>query len=320
MSRPGQMAVLALVCWIACISPAAAQTPSGPQGLFPSAPSSPPPSETTLGAGDVESNSGYIDSALPMSQLRLRFDSAYGNNRPSRAEFFYPQSGFPTARGPKLPENNVDYQELLSYIEVAYAGMVSAFVEVPVRWVNPDFNPNAGGLSDINAGFKWAFLTAPGFTSTFQLRGYFPTRVGPELGTLHYSVEPALLFNYRATEWLTFDAEARYWIPMGGTYFQGDVVRYGLGFSLGSQQPDGPWVTPVVEFVGWTVLSGQESVFVSPTESAIRSASGDTIVNVKAGLRFGYSDLMDLYVGYGHALTGDVWYRDIVRAELRFRF
>ena len=28
----------------------------------------------------------------------------------------------------------------------------------------------------------------------------------------------------------------------------------------------------------------------------------------------------DLYIGYSRALTGDVWYKDIFRTELRFRF
>jgi hypothetical protein len=27
----------------------------------------------------------------------------------------------------------------------------------------------------------------------------------------------------------------------------------------------------------------------------------------------------DIYIGYGRALTGDVWYKDILRAELRLR-
>ena len=38
-------------------------------------------------------NVGYIDSAIPRSNIRLRYDDAYGNNRPDRAEYFYPQCG-----------------------------------------------------------------------------------------------------------------------------------------------------------------------------------------------------------------------------------
>src|SRR5207248_6321693 len=41
----------------------------------------------------AESSVGYIDSAVPRTQFRLRYDSAYDNNRPDRAAFFYPKCG-----------------------------------------------------------------------------------------------------------------------------------------------------------------------------------------------------------------------------------
>jgi hypothetical protein len=34
---------------------------------------------------------GYIDSAVPQSQFRIRYDSLLNANRPDRAEFFYPR-------------------------------------------------------------------------------------------------------------------------------------------------------------------------------------------------------------------------------------
>ena len=55
---------------------------------------------------------GYIDNAVPVTMFRLRYESAYGNNRPDRAEFFYAKCGCfktPDAKGPPLPETNVDY-------------------------------------------------------------------------------------------------------------------------------------------------------------------------------------------------------------------
>ena len=60
----------------------------------------------------------------------------------------------------------------------------------------------------------------------------------------------------------------------------------------------------------------------------VERARGDTIVNAKLGVRAGFGDRCDtgwlsrsdLYVGYGRALTGEVWYKDIVRAEFRVRF
>jgi hypothetical protein len=49
-------------------------------------------------------------------------------------------------------------------------------------------------------------------------------------------------------------------------------------------------------------------------------ASGDTIVNMKAGVRFFTGEHSNFYVGYGRALTGDVWYKDIIRVEMRLVF
>src|SRR5262249_13954942 len=46
----------------------------------------------TVALGD-RSAVGYIDPAIPLTQFRLRYDAAYRDNRPDRAEFFYPKCG-----------------------------------------------------------------------------------------------------------------------------------------------------------------------------------------------------------------------------------
>ncbi len=52
----------------------------------------------------------------------------------------------------------------------------------------------------------------------------------------------------------------------------------------------------------------------------------DTVVNAKVGVRIGFGALAlgspyptrsDLYVGYGRSLTGEVWYKNLVRVEYR---
>ncbi len=48
-----------------------------------------------------------------------------------------------------------------------------------------------------------------------------------------------------------------------------------------------------------------------------REVDGENIANLKFGLRFGFSNKRSLYVGYGAALTDDVWYDDVVRVEFR---
>jgi hypothetical protein len=265
-----------------------------------------------------ETNVGYIDSALPLTMFRLRFDAAYDFERPTRAEFFWARGGSP---GVPKPETRVDYQDVTGYLEYAVQPRLSLFVEGPYRFVNPQVNANANGFSDMNAGFKWAFVDVPAWTATFQMRTYVPTGDAARgLGTNHVSIEPALLAQYRLSDKVRLEGELRYWVPVGGTNFAGDLIRYGLGVSYGCRNPDGFWLTPVAEFVGWTVLSGQETVPVSPTLFVPQSAAGDTIINVKAGLRFGFGKHFDIYTGYGRALTGATWYTDTWRVEFRLLF
>jgi hypothetical protein len=356
-----------------------------------------------LGGGFSGSVVGYIDSAVPLTQFRLRFDAAYDSNRPDRAEFFYAKyrsnalivggnpaapatdaqiqaaidrGGLgkgghgpgdvrqavtgstggtvtvgqlqalvyataigkpgvtvnqaiidPKAPGLPLPETRVDYQDITSYLEVALNERFSGFVEVPVRFLNPEQNANTAGLADMNAGFKWAFLYCPDRVASFQFRTWIPTGAASHgLGTNHVTLEPALLLNQRVTDHLVVEAELHDYIPIGGTDFEGNVLRYGVGASYLVFQRCNVRVLPVIEFVGWTVLSGKEAV-VQPNAIDVQDARGDTIVNGKFGVRIdlgpagerGWGN-SDLYVGYGRALTGDVWYKDIVRLEYRLRF
>jgi hypothetical protein len=263
-----------------------------------------------------DSGVGYIDSAVPFSQFRLRYDDAFHNNRPTRAEFFYAKGQPPGGPGLPKPETFVDYQDISSYLEIAADNRMSAFIEAPVRFLNPQINQDATGFADMNAGFKYAFFQNPDWIMTGQFRTYIPTgdaHLG--LGTRHVSLEPAFLFNHNLASWLLLEGEFRYWIPVGGTDFEGDVIRYGLGLTFGRRQADHFWVTPVTEVVGWTVLGGKESA-----GTTIISAAGDTIVNFKVGVRFGLGDRADIYTGYGRPLTGDVWYKDIFRVEFRLFF
>jgi hypothetical protein len=293
------------------------QALSTPEPLPPSALASPTEQPLAL----FDSNVGYIDDALPGNQLRLRYDAAYRNVRPVRAEFFYARSA-PAGPGLPRPDSRVDYQDLSAYLELAPLPHLSAFVETPVRFLNPEINANAAGLADMNVGGKFAVLATQDTVATLQLRTYIPSgdaRKG--LGTSHVSLEPALLVNQRWTDRVRLEGEFRYWVPIGGTEFAGDVLRYGIGVSYGSHPPDSLWVNPVGEVVGWTVLSGKNLAVIEPAGIAkVNDAAGETIVNVKLGMRMGYGERADLYAGYGRALTGDTWYKDTVRVEFRLHF
>lgn len=283
------------------------------------------------GAGvepDVGRN-GYIENAVPMTMARLRFDSGYGANRPDRGNFFYAKCGCfrpaPDAIGPPLPARNVDYQELIVTGEYAFTRRFSAFVDLPTRFINPESNVNAAGLGDIGFGAKYAVVYGPTRVISLFLRLSAPSgELSTGLGNGQWFIEPGVLYQEQLSrDWQVF-GELRYTAPLGRrTDFSGTMVRYGLGTSYTVARGRWGYVAPVVEMVGWTVLSGKE---LDPdTLTAVR-ASGDTIVNFKVGVRVGlgcpvagspYPTRSDLYIGYGRALTGEVWYKDLLRLEFR---
>ncbi len=266
-----------------------------------------------------DSGVGYVDNALVGNQFRLRFDAAYDINQPNRSEFLW---AWPPAAGPgpALDETGADYQSVSAYLEFAIDPDVSVFVDAPLVMSDPEVNPNTTGIGDLIFGAKAELLDDCDSVLTFQTKVYVPT--GDEdatIGTGHVSIEPGLLFYQRMPGW-TLEGELRYWIPVDGTpNREGDVIRYGIGASTDLSCHGLCGVRPVIELVGWTFLDGL-SRFVANGAPQVVDATGDTVINLKVGSRFQITDNRDLYIGYGHALTNDRLYRDILRAELRYRF
>jgi hypothetical protein len=266
---------------------------------------------TARGQNDVPGS--YIENAVPMNQFRLRFESVDGINRSDRAEYIY-SKGF----DPKIA-----YQDLAPYVEMLLLPRFSAFVEVREHFVNPELAPNNYGFGDMNVGGKYAVVCQEDQVLSVFLRTYIPTGM-PKLsilGTGHVSLDPALLYSRQLTDRLALQAELHDYIPIGGSDFQGNVLRYGVGFNYKLYEHGQFTVAPIAEFVGWTVLNGKESVGTTPAgDLLIKEAGGDTIINAKMGVRVGFTECADLYLGYGRALTGAVWYKDLYRVELRFKF
>jgi hypothetical protein len=271
----------------------------------------------TSGPRVTDSTVGYIDSAIPGDVVRFRFDADYGDFRPTRAEFIYPKGG-PAGPGLHDPEPRIDVQELFGYLEFAAYDRLSAFVNVPVRFINPQVNPNHAGLSDIDAGFKYAFWQSDDAVATLQFRTYAPTgdsRFG--LGTNHVTLEPGILFYDRLSDRWGLESELRWWTPVGGTDFAGEIVRYGIGLHYDIYRTSLYTITPIAEIVGWTVLDGKETVVPATGPAFIQDASGETIVNAKLGICVKFGDRADVYAGYGTPLTGDRWYDDTFRFQFR---
>jgi hypothetical protein len=296
---------------------------------------------------------GYIDDATIEGKVRVRFDAASENKTPDRAEFFYAKCGCyaglgdpnnpahalfdPDAPGPEPgTANDISFRQLDIWGEYAFNKMVSVFVQLPLRWLEPksfvqDGEPgfvgfsDQSGLSDLRAGAKFGFEPAVNHTLTAQAQFFFPTGDASKgLGTDHASIEPAVLYNWQASDAVTVEGQFKVWLPFGGSaappndagdeHFSGSVVTYGAGSGVYLYQGRDFQVGPVVELVGWRVLSGYQSGGLPPT------TADSNIVNLKIGGRIEFDVSNSVYVGWGKALTDATWYGDIWRFEYRFSF
>ncbi len=177
-------------------------------------------------------------------------------------------------------------------------------------------------MGDFEAGFKFALLASPERYLTLQMGAFMPTgHPSLGLGTNHFSVAPMLLYNQKLSDRVTIAGQFGDWHPIGGSAgvptnspngFAGDILTYGLGASYDFLTGSENHVSPVLEFVGWSVRGG----FSTPDGAA----SGINIVNAKLGVRFSFRRHNSIYVGFGHALTDSHWYEEILRLEYRYAF
>jgi hypothetical protein len=296
---------------------------------------------------------GYIENAIVGSHIRVRFDTAYDNALPDRAEFFYAkcscykglagiiQPAFdPDASGPGLGvPQTLNFQQLYVDAEYAIRPRFSVFAELPVRWLQPQgFKPippfpafsNQSGIGDIRAGFKAALVASDEQDVTVQLHAFFPSGDGSKgMGTDHGSIQPALLYHQRLAPRGALESQIGVLFPTSGNAgvptassdkFSGKVIFYGIGPSYEVYSGRHVRFSPVVELVGWHVLDGFQTEPGGPLLGASRDVSGTNIVNIKFGARTTFDDRSSFYVGYGRALTDAKWYEDILRLEYRYSF
>jgi hypothetical protein len=311
-----------------------------------------PPPESSWPTTDA-SMVGYIDNAIVGTEVRIRFDAAFNDEFPDRAEFVYGKCGCyatlippgnaaydPKAPGPKpgIP-NNVNFQVLSFMAEYAPTRRFSVLAELPIRWLQPSgvvaptgatqAFPNGAGISDITLGLKYAVLVTSHSYLTAQLTTYFPSGNALHgLGTNHYSLEPALLYHGRVSDRFAVEGEIGGWLPIGGSAgnptagsqgFAGNNFFYGVGPSYKLIDGDKFRLAPVIELIGWSVTGGQQTE-ISSTGGPTFGAGGTNIVNIKIGARMAFRDHNTVYVGYGRALTSADWYNDILRVEYRYSF
>ena len=243
---------------------------------------------------------GYIENAAPVTMARIRFDSAYDNNRPDRGEFFYAKCGcFQTAdaHGVPLPEKKIDYQELSAYAEWAFTQRFSAFFNVPIRFLNPEVNANSSGLSDVSFGGKYAFVYNQNRIMSLRVNFQAPSgSTTSGLGNGNWWVEPGLLYLEQINQrWQVF-GQFIFQAPIGTrSDFTGNMINYGVGTSYVVTQGSWGYVAPVVEMVGWTVLKRSGSWTPTPPYRSGVSRRDDCEREVRSSHRPRYSNV-------GHAI------------------
>jgi len=297
---------------------------------------------------------GYIDDAVPSTELRIRFDGGFNDPYPDRAEFFYGKCGcyrsLPTnspAYDPKAPgpapgvARNLNFQQLYLYGEYSPLRLprFSAFFELPFRWIQPKFVENSGGtfpdhggISDVSLGLKFAVLDTERSTVSLQMKAFLPSGDASRgLGTAHSSVQPGLLLYHSLSSRWKLEGQLQGWIPVNGSRgvptvgsssFAGSILIYGLGVSNEIYHNSTIRLDPVVEFVGWHLLGGFQTQLEppGPVGGAAAPQDGTNIVNAKFGLRTTIHDHSSVYVGYGRAVTDAAWYKNLLRVEYRYVF
>lgn len=278
---------------------------------------------------------GYLDDPTIVSEIRIRFDAGFNDPRPDRAGYFY--CGCANIGPGAAVQRTLNFQQLYLTAEYAPAQRVSGFVELPFRWIQPRFYPfsqpissssvDQAGISDVQAGLKFAALSSAASHLALQLTASFPSGSGAKgLGTGHTSLIPAAIFYQRLSHRAGIEAEVNDTHPLSGytnptppnqgKSFAGDVTMFGIGPSYVLVDRPSYRLAPVLELVAWHVFGGLQ------TDSAgvVDSAAGIDVFNAKLGARILFNNGGSLYAGYGRAITSDIWYRNLFRMEYRYTF
>lgn len=286
---------------------------------------------------------GYIDDAVVESKVRVRFEFGLHTDRPDRAEFFYGKCGcyrdLPTNAAAYDPDaagpgpgivTDLNFQQIYVQGEYAVTDQFSVFGEATGRRIQPQAFSGGGprfsdhsGIGDVRAGLKLALIADAEQVATAQVKTFLPSGEARNgLGTGHVAIEPAVLYYRQISDRAAVESQVGVWVPFGGSHpvptaadgnFSGNVLFYGIGPSYEIYRSGSARFAPVMELIGWHVLSGNQT-------GGTADATGTNIVNLKLGGRFSWAPSGSIYVGWGHALTNAVWYEDIVRFEYRYSF
>lgn len=292
----------------------------------------------------------FVDAARPVTQTRLRWDSAWNLTHPDRAEFFQARArttpnqvgpGGPLARpgvgrGPAFVGNNIDYDDLVFVAEAATCDFgFGMFIEMLYRDLDPETAPSSpapavpsSGFGDMNIGTKSMLIDCELTQFTFQFKTFLPTgNAGQGLGVGHVSLEPSFLNTLKLCDGCKpcyLQSQWSYWIPIAGDrLYQGNIFHEHYSVNKVLCQPcSGIRLIGTCELNHWQILGGNFTSpdFVIGGAPVALSAAHTGFVSMGPGLRLFICDRIDFGVGTAFALTGTHWAEELIRAEFRWRF
>lgn len=265
-----------------------------------------------------------ISATQPMKSFQIRMDSAYNQENPDRAEYFWARIG---TLGPPLPETTVDYQEMRFHLEVGGPKFTTT-TEYPIRSLDPTFNGNTTGYGDMTVATKLLVYDGENFQIAQWNKIYTPSGLARRgLGTGHVSIEPGFLFRYKYSDLTFLHGEIKFWIPIpGDPNHSGEILKMGAGLSHVLHETDAFAIIPTFELIGWAVLDGLETPFLLPAVVLPGvEIDPESILNIQPGVRFvmdggGGIGLFELGVSGGFAVTQNHWYESLMRLDLRWSF
>ncbi len=256
----------------------------------------------------------FVDSARPVTQVRIRWDSGVNFILPNRAEYFW--AGSP--KGPAKPENSLNYNQLSIYNEAAI-DRFSIYTNVPYLSIDPTVNNGAAGFGDITVGTKSMLLDCELMQTTFQMAATLPSgNFLKGLGTGHTSLEPSLLFAVKLCPDTYMQAQLSEWVPLGGDQgIEGSILHYHFSLNHVICRPVGDTqLIGTLEFSGYSFQSG---AYTDPT-GVVQKADGYTYCYVGPGIRFVICDKIDFGFGCQFAVSGQHFADQLYQTEFRWRF
>lgn len=265
-----------------------------------------------------------MDTAIPNKALRFRVADARNHEFPDRAEYFWAKAPGGIGLSSDAVETAVNYQDLRIQMETG-SDKLSVVTELPIRFLDPEINPNTTGLADMSVGTKSVLKQTENWTLSQITRTYMNTgAVTHGLSTGHVSMEPGLLFTKRMGRRTQFHSELKYWFPIAGDPdHSGQILRYGVGASRIFRESDSFAIVPTFEAVGFTVLDGQKTTGLDLVGDPVtESLDGETIVNIYPGVWFirERKSLLEVGCSGGLSISNERFFETIMRLDIRIAF